>query len=239
MIPDAEFPDAMAHAAAASLCLYLHPGKSGLAPHMALLLAGARFELRFVDLPNGEQQTPAFLALNPFGTIPVLTDGDRVVTETGAILLHIAERFPDSALLPASGPERAGTLRRLFHAAALHAEFMMWHRSGSALANAPDSQESVRAWMGERLAAAFRAADALFAQAPLAASAPDIADLYWLMVAGWWRTRFDFAHETLRLAGRLQATADHPCVQATYSAQERQPPRFLPSSIACPDRRPA
>ena len=65
------------------LRLHIHPGTSGLAPHMVLLAAGATFEVRTIDLFAGEGRTPAFRRLNPFGTVPVLEDGITVIPETG------------------------------------------------------------------------------------------------------------------------------------------------------------
>ena len=88
------------------LRLHIHPGTSGLAPHMVLLAADATFEMRTIDLFAGEGRTPAFRQLSPFGTVPVLEDGEAVIPETGAILLHVAERFPDAELLPHVGPNR-------------------------------------------------------------------------------------------------------------------------------------
>ena len=138
------------------LRLHIHPGTSGLAPHMVLLAAGATFEVRTIDLFAGEGRTPAFQQLNPFGTVPVLEDGETVVPETGAILLHVAERFPDAGLLPRGGPDRAQALRWLFHAAALHADFMTWRRASMALRKDRHAMEATQAWMAKRLAEAFR-----------------------------------------------------------------------------------
>ena len=46
------------------------------------------------------------------------------------------------------------------------------------------------------------------------------------MVAGWWHKRFDFADETPRLAGLLQALVDRPDVRGAYEAQGSDLPRF-------------
>ncbi|MFV0383524.1 glutathione S-transferase family protein [Paracoccus sp. (in: a-proteobacteria)] len=57
-------------------------------------LAGVPLSLRPVDFhPGAEQRTEAILSLNPAGTIPVLTDGDLVLTESTAILTYLAARF--------------------------------------------------------------------------------------------------------------------------------------------------
>jgi glutathione S-transferase len=51
---------------------------------------------------------PDHLAAQPFGQVPWLTDGDLTVFESGAILLHLAEKSP--ALMPADRHSRAGVL---------------------------------------------------------------------------------------------------------------------------------
>lgn len=70
-------------------------GESGNAYKVALLLqlAGADWRPRYVDFFNGEARSPAFLAINPMGEVPVLVDGDRVLTQSGMMLLDLAERL--------------------------------------------------------------------------------------------------------------------------------------------------
>ena len=69
---------------------------------------GAPYEFVEVDLKRGQHREPAFLALNPAGKVPVLYDGGTIVTESAAICMHLAERHPESGLLPPAGtPERS------------------------------------------------------------------------------------------------------------------------------------
>lgn len=212
------------------LRLYIHPGTSGLAPHMALLAAGAAFDLQTIDVFSGSGRTAEFLRLNPFGTVPVLEDGDAAIPETGAILLHVAERFPGARLLPGSGAARALGLRWLFHIAALHADFMTWRRSSFALRDDPHAMEAAQAWMARRLADAFRTTNRAMAGPFLTGYDIGVADYYLFMVAGWWRKRFDFAAETPGLAACLQAMADTLPVAQAYEAQGSALPRFVAAS---------
>lgn len=90
------------------LRLYYAPGNASLAPHLLLRELGEPFELALVDRDRHEQRSEAYLRLNPNGLIPVLADGDLVLYETAAILLHLADRHPQAGMLPALGtPERA------------------------------------------------------------------------------------------------------------------------------------
>jgi GST-like protein len=70
---------------------------------VALGEAGARYEYIPVDLAAGEQNRPAFLALNPHGKIPVLVDDGFALAESDAILWYVAEKFPEAQLLPRGG----------------------------------------------------------------------------------------------------------------------------------------
>jgi glutathione S-transferase len=90
------------------LQLHYHPSDASLAPHMLLEEIGAPFELKLVDRSVNAQKSPAYLKLNPNGLIPVLVDGELVLYETAAILLHLADTHPAAALAPAFGSaERA------------------------------------------------------------------------------------------------------------------------------------
>lgn len=66
----------------------------------ALAEAGASYEFVPVDLEKGENKTPAFLAINPHGKVPTLTDGDFALPESNAILWYVAETHPASGLVP-------------------------------------------------------------------------------------------------------------------------------------------
>jgi len=74
---------------------------------------GVDFEPIVVDLVAGDHRKPEFLQLNPAGKIPVLVDGDLVLTESVAIVLYLAEKYPDRGLLPTDPLERAEVNRWL------------------------------------------------------------------------------------------------------------------------------
>jgi glutathione S-transferase len=71
-------------------------------------LTGQTLEIRNVNVvPGGEERTPAYLALNPLGRLPILEDGDLRLTQTGAILRHLAARDPERRFLPDEPATRA------------------------------------------------------------------------------------------------------------------------------------
>ena len=95
-----------------SIVLYHHPFTRASSVVWMLEEVGAPYALRFVDIMKGAHKQPELVALNPMGKLPVLTDGDTVVTEVAAIGLYLADRYAAGTLSPAlTDPNRATYLR--------------------------------------------------------------------------------------------------------------------------------
>jgi glutathione S-transferase len=71
------------------------------------------FEAIPVNMLAGEHRSPAFLKVNPAGKLPVLVDGDMVLTESIAIVLYLAEKYRDKGLIPTDLQQRAQLMRWL------------------------------------------------------------------------------------------------------------------------------
>src|SRR5690242_2651652 len=69
---------------------------------------GLPFESVVVRLDQGAHRAPGHLELNPYGRVPVLEDGDLVLTESVAICTWLADRHPERALIPAPGTVERG-----------------------------------------------------------------------------------------------------------------------------------
>ncbi|UKJ76576.1 glutathione S-transferase family protein [Azospirillum brasilense] len=98
--------------------LYHHP-LSGHAHRARLFvsLLGLPHELVEVDLKAGAHKTPEFLALNPFGQVPVLEDDGVVVSDSNAILVYLAKKAGRSDWLPEDARSAAAVQRWLSVAA--------------------------------------------------------------------------------------------------------------------------
>jgi len=83
-----------------AIVLYHHPFSRATNTVWMLEEVGLPYELRFVDMLAGEQKTPPLLALNPMGKLPILTDGEVVITESAAIGLYLADRYAYGRLAP-------------------------------------------------------------------------------------------------------------------------------------------
>jgi len=82
------------------LALYLAPGSSSMAVHIALHEVGAPFEPRTMSFYKQDMRSPAFRAINPVGKVPTLMIDGRALTEVAACLFYLAKRFPAADLLP-------------------------------------------------------------------------------------------------------------------------------------------
>jgi glutathione S-transferase len=98
--------------------LYRHP-LSGHAHRVELFLSllGLPVELVEVDLKNRAQKKPEFILKNPFGQIPVIEDGDVILSDSNAILVYLALKYGDESWLPRD-PEGAAAVQRFLSIAA-------------------------------------------------------------------------------------------------------------------------
>jgi GST-like protein len=92
--------------------LYTAPAPNGRKASIALEEIGVPYEVIRVDISADDHPTPEFLALNPNQKIPVIDDDGLVIWESGAILLHLAEKH--GKLLPADPAGRIEAIQYAF-----------------------------------------------------------------------------------------------------------------------------
>lgn len=162
--------------------LYYSPAACSLAVHIVAREANVPVELIKVDIGTHRLADGTdFYAINPRGYVPVLElDGGERVTEVAAVVQHIADLAPASALIPP-----AGTLARVrvqswltFVSSELHKGFSpLWHKE-----TADSTKQSAIA----RLSRHFTELEAVFAQQPyLTGDAFTVADAYAYTILSW------------------------------------------------------
>jgi GST-like protein len=102
--------------------LYAFATPNNLKPMIMLEELGLEYELHAINIRLGEQKTDEFQKLNPNAKVPVLIDGDMVLTESAAMLVYLAEKHHQ--LLPSQNPQRAKVFEQLFfHASGVSPAF--------------------------------------------------------------------------------------------------------------------
>lgn len=97
--------------------LYWSPRSRSFSGLWIMEETGQPYERVLTDISTGAQKAPEYLAINPMGKVPALTDGDVSIAEAAAICAYVAERYPDAKLAPPVGdPRRAKYLQWLFFA---------------------------------------------------------------------------------------------------------------------------
>lgn len=85
---------------------------------LMLSLLGLKFESLQVDLFNGAHKRPEFLAMNPFGQIPVIEDGEVMLADSNAILVYLATRYDHGRTWLPQEPVAAAQVQRWLSIAA-------------------------------------------------------------------------------------------------------------------------
>lgn len=94
------------------MVLYHHPYTRAATVVWMLEEVGVDYELRFVDIFTSAHKLPEIVLLNPMGKLPILTDGEQVVTEVAAIGLYLADRYALGRLAPTPDDPKRGTYLR-------------------------------------------------------------------------------------------------------------------------------
>lgn len=84
---------------------------------LLLSMLGLEHELVPMSLKDGEQKSPNYLKLNPWGKVPVLTDGDLVIRDAQAILVYLARRYDGEDWLPSEAEQMSKVVQWLSTAA--------------------------------------------------------------------------------------------------------------------------
>jgi glutathione S-transferase len=212
------------------LQLHYFPGNASMTPHLVLEELGVPFELKLVDRAGNAHKSAEYLKLNPNGLIPVLVDGDLVLYETAAIVLHLVDSHPAVALAPAIGSaERAQFYKWLvWLAASLQSQMPMYFYSDRYVnAGNGAGASQVEAAAEAKIAALVDQIDAHLA----AHGGPwmlgerfSALDPYAFMLCRWTRGMHRPARTLPHVAPFLQRVLARPATQRVLVTEKLQPP---------------
>ncbi|HEX3886652.1 MAG TPA: glutathione S-transferase family protein [Phenylobacterium sp.] len=185
--------------------LYYSPGTASMAVHWMLIELGVPFETVRVDFETGAQRDPAYLELNPAGRVPTLVIDGRPYSESAALIMLLAERYPQAALAPPPGdPQRARWLETvIFLANTVSPAMRDWFYADKD--GAPQGADAVRALARGRIEDAWPRLAALLGdgRAYLFGERPGAADFLAAMLMRWSRNMPHPASEQPALAAYL------------------------------------
>ncbi len=200
--------------------LYWSAGSGAFAVETTLLEAAAEYERIEIDLDRDEHTAPAFLAVNPRGQVPVLVLPDQtVVTETAAMVLHIADIHPWANLLPPPGdPDRARAYRWLMFAVSNFYETDLRFTYPERFTDEPGCAESVRRKAIDEFDRGWDIAEATTRPGPyLLGELFCVTDLYFTMVAHWHPESTRLFERCPRIAGLCDAVRARPAVKQIWN----------------------
>lgn len=203
--------------------LHYAPDNASLIIRLALLEAGLPFRTALVDRSTRAQDSAAYRRLNPTGLIPVLETDEGPISETGAILLWLADRHPE--LAPQA--QRGDFLKWLFFLSnTAHADIR--HLFYPDLYVGPEGRDGHRARLQARMQTHFGLLDRV-ADTPLFAP-PSVLALYAAALLRWsvLYTRPDWFRlaDYPALAARAAALEIRPSVAALIAAEGLGPRPF-------------
>jgi glutathione S-transferase len=203
--------------------LHYFPSNANAAPHMVLEEIGQAYELVLVDRAKNAQKSRAYLKINPNGRIPALVDGDLVLFEAAAIVLHLVDQHPEAGLAPKVGtPERARFYQwMIFLTNSLQEELMIWQYP-ERLAGADAGTAEVVKRGAEKRAEAYldvieqhlKANGPLFLGETLSA-----ADFYLVMLARWARPMSNPPRSRPNVARLLDMVTSLSAVRRAYASE--------------------
>jgi glutathione S-transferase len=190
---------------------------------MVLEELGQTYDLVLVDRAKNAQKSKEYLRINPNGRIPALIDGDLVLFEAAAIVLHLVDQHPEAALAPKLGtPERAKFYQWItFLTNSLQEELMIWQYPERLTGTDAAASQIVKRGAEKRaetyldvIEQHLRASGPFFLGETLSA-----ADFYLVMLARWAQPMANPPRSRPNIAKLLDKVSALPAVRRAYERE--------------------
>jgi glutathione S-transferase len=203
--------------------LHYFPSNANAAPHMLLEELGQKYDLVLVDRTRNAQKSKEYLKINPNGRIPTLIDGELVLFEAAAIVLHLVDRHSEAGLAPKIGtPERARFYQwMMFLTNSVQEELMIWQYPDRLTGNDVTATEVVKRGAEKRAGAHLDVIEQhLKANGPLfLGETLSAADFYLVMLARWARPMANPPRSRPHIAKLLDMVSALPAVRRAYKRE--------------------
>lgn len=198
------------------LKLYFARGTCALAPHLALSEAGAEFETVRLDFAANEQRSPGYLKINPKGRVPALQTDRGILTETPAVLLYIAQRYPEAELAPLDDPFALAEVQSFnnYLCATVHVAHAHGGR-GARWTDDADAIAAMKAKVPQTMSECFSLIENDMVRGPwVMGDRFTICDPYLYTIARWLQRDGVDINDFPKVARHFQAVAQRPASQA-------------------------
>jgi len=215
--------------------LYYAPGACSRVSLIALEEIGLPFEARIVRFMAGEHRSPAYLAHNPKGKVPLLLDDGEPLTETVAILVYLDGRYPQARLLPRSADalSRAHVLEQLVWCASGLHPIITRIRLPQMFCDHADGRERLRELAKQAMAPNFAIIEQRLERGGWALGEWSMLDAYYYWV--WYRTcvgsDFD-ARPYPHYAAHAQRVEQRPSVQRALAREQAAMAQLSAANLA-------
>ncbi|MEK6246023.1 MAG: glutathione S-transferase N-terminal domain-containing protein [Pseudomonadota bacterium] len=203
--------------------LYYTPNTCALASHIALEQAGAVYEAIRVDFAANEQRKPEYLAINPKGRVPSLVTERGILTETPAILVFIAQSYPNSRLAPLDDPFALAQLQAFNSYLCSTVHVAHAHRMrGTRWADDPAAIAEMQRKAPQAVSACFELIERGMLKGPwVMGESYSICDPYLFTLAQWLEADGVNTGKLPRVMDHRRRMAEHPVVRNVLAAELR------------------
>ena len=201
------------------LTLYTSTGSCSRASHIALEESGLPYAVHLIDFAKSDQRQPDYLAINPKGRVPALATDQGVLTESPAILAHIAALAPAGLLAP-TDPFAFARMQafNLYLATTIHVA----HAHGRRAARWSDdaaAQATMAAKVTQNMRDGFALIEADLTGDWVMGAGYTVADPYLFTFAGWLETDGVDIAEFPRVQAHFERMQARPAVQRALAAK--------------------
>jgi len=204
------------------LTLYYTSGTCARASHITLEEAGADYETVRVNFATNDQNKPEFLAINPKGRVPALVTDRGILTETPAILLYIAQCFPDAGLAPVEDHFATAELQSINSYLCSTVHVFHAHRPrGSRWADDEASIDAMKKKVPENMLNAFQHIEKNMFKGPwVMGDTYTVADPYLFTLSCWLKGDGVNIDDLPTIAEHRERMLERPAVQKVLAVEE-------------------
>ena len=201
------------------LTLFTATGSCSRASHIALEESGLDFEVRLLDFSKSEQRQPDYLAINPKGRVPALATDQGVLTESPAILAHIAALAPAGLLAP-TDPFAFARMQafNLYLATTVHVAHAHGRRA-SRWSDDAAAQATMAAKVTQNMRDGFALIEEGLTGDWVMGEAYTVADPYLFTFASWLETDGVYIADFPRVQAHFERMQARPAVQRALAAK--------------------